>query len=299
VYGGPPVGHPRRVSTLSPSLRGRPSLTSLLDLPRCTKAATAFALLFCAHPVEAREDDRKPQHGADCQLCSEGASGLELAVPLWLPLVGLDGDSGQSDGSAQHIEFDAELKFAIVAQVRLRLGPIGIETTINGGTLGTYPVFAEDDTELGELDLAAYFGRIALYWHTSPISLGSTKKASLLAIWPYAGGRYALFSGEGANADQTLFLEGTRSWAEPLIGVQTMLDLRHGWLFVLGGDVGGFTIGSDISAWLTARTQYALTDWLNLWLGWIFYYTRFPLDQGGKAELVLQGPGAGLGVPLF
>ena len=61
------------------------------------------------------------RHGADCQLCFEGASGMEIAVPLWLPIVGLEGHATQGEDGPQSIRLEPQLEFAIVAEMRLRL----------------------------------------------------------------------------------------------------------------------------------------------------------------------------------
>jgi hypothetical protein len=45
--------------------------------------------------------------------------------------------------------------------------------------------------------------------------------------------------------------------------------------------------------------QYAITDWWHLWLGWVLYYSRFAPTDSSEFELMLQGPGIGLGIPLF
>ena len=244
--------------------------------------------------------DPRTRHGADCQLCYEGASGLELAVPLWVPLAGMEGQSSSSDTDApnQQIKFDPHLDFAIVAELSMRIGPVGVGLSANGVSLGSQVIEADTGEYLGSVDLDAYFGRVTLDWYTPPYRLGLGKRPPLLAIWPYLGARYALFSGSGSSSDQTLLLDGRRSWAEPLYGMQFLLDLRRGWLFIIGGDVGGFSVGSKIAVWATAEVQYALTDWLNIHLGWVYYTTRFEMN-GGEAELTLQGPGAGFALPLF
>lgn len=118
------------------------------------------------------------------------------------------------------------------------------------------------------------------------------------SIWPYLGARYAVFSGSSSTPDQTLMLEGTHRWGEPLFGIEFLLDLRRGWLFKVGGDVGGFSVGSEISVCATAEAQYAVTNWLNFHIGWLFYRTRFDID-GTEAQITLQEPGAGFGLPLF
>jgi hypothetical protein len=257
---------------------------------------------FGAGPLRAEEQtvDPRTRHGADCQLCYEGASGLELAIPLWIPLVGLEGHTAKGDpeAPAQNIAFDPQIEFAIVAEFALRLGPVGVGFSANGVSLGSQVVEADTGEDLGSVDLDAYFGRVTLDWYTPPYRLGLGKRPPLLAIWPYMGARYALFSGSGSKTDQTLMLEGKQSWGEPLFGIQFLLDLRRGWLFRVRGDVGGFSVGSEIAVWANAELQYAVTDWLNFHFGWVFYSTRFETN-GGEVVLTLQGPGAGFGVPLF
>jgi hypothetical protein len=96
-----------------------------------------------------------------------------------------------------------------------------------------------------------------------------------------------------------MVLDGKTSWGEPLFGMKMLLDMRRGWLFGIEGDVGGFGVGSEISGWVNAKVQYAITDWWNLWLGWVLYYSRFAPNDASEFELMLQGPGIGLGIPLF
>jgi hypothetical protein len=242
--------------------------------------------------------DPRMRHGADCQLCFQGASGLELAVPLWVPFVGLEGQSTADDGSTEFATLDTQLQFAIVAEARLRFGPVGVALSANGVSLGAPVVQNETGEVLGEVNLDAYFGRLELNWYTPPYRLGLGKRPPLLAIWPYMGARYAVLSGSGLNADETLTLEGEYSWGEPLFGVEFLLDLRRGWLFRLKGDVGGFTLGSEISVWGSAELQYAVANWLNFHVGWILYGARLEVD-GVRAEFTLQGPAVGFGLPLF
>ena len=75
-------------------------------------------------------------------------------------------------------------------------------------------------------------------------------------------------------------------------------DLRLGGGRPVGGDLGGFGIGTEISVTSTIEARYAVTDWLNFRMGWRLYYTRFPLGDN-VATMLLQGPGAGFGIPLF
>jgi hypothetical protein len=266
--------------------------------PHRLVALGLVALTTSAARAETEKVDPRTRHGADCQLCFEGASGVELAVPVWLPLVGVEGHKTEADGSTQDIAVDRELEFAIVAQLSTRFGLVGFGLSANGVSLGSQVVRAGTGEVLGEVDLDAYFGRATLNWHTPPFHLGLGKRPPLLAIWPYQGARYALFSGSGSTPDRSLVLEGKNSWGEPLFGIEFLLDMRRGWLFKVGGDVGGFSVGSEISVWATAEAQYAVTNWLNFHIGWLFYSTRFDVE-GSEVELTLQGPGAGFGLPLF
>lgn len=265
---------------------------------RVTASLLAAALLVAVSEA-ASKPRRADEHGADCQICSEGASGIELTVPLWLPFVGLGGEAKDDDGNTQHLSYDPELQFAFMAQLRLRLGPIGIDFTGNGGGFGTQVIHSDEGDVLGELDLHGYFGKLVLNWHTPPYRLGYGRRASRLALWPYLGVRYAWLNGSGSTSDDRFALQGDTTWGEPVFGMKTLLDLRRGWLLGVEGDVGGFNVGTELSVWVNARVQYAMTDWWHLWVGWVVYYARLSTDDTRSVELVLQGPGLGIGFSLF
>jgi hypothetical protein len=264
----------------------------------------ALLVMLCwlapAHALRAettRETQRPARQSADCQLCSEGAGGLELAVPLWLPFVGIDGERTEGE-IPQHVKFEAELEFAIVAQATLRLGPVGVSLSANGASLGTRAVNSNTGETLGNVDLAMYFGRATVNWYTPPFRYAEGPRTELLAIWPYLGVRYAVLSGKRSTAEGELLFEGETTWGEPLYGGEILLDLRRGWLFKVAGDVGGFSLGSEISVWSAIEAQYAATNWLNIHVGWTLYYARLELgDVSGS--ILLQGPAAGIGLPLF
>jgi len=270
-----------------------------LLVPSVVRGASVASAPVEGAPVEKEPEKPRTTQSADCQLCYEGASGLELAVPLWLPLVGVQAEAEGAEADAkQRITLDSQLEFAIVAEATLRLGPMGLGLSANGVSLGSQVVRSETGTALGNVELDAYFGRATLNWYTPPYRFASGARTELLAIWPYLGVRYAVISGSGASADGKLLLDGTESWAEPLYGARILVDLRRGWLFEVSGDVGGFSVGTEISVWTAFRAQYAATNWLNFHVGWTLYYARIPPSEG-VTELLLQGPAVGFGVPLF
>lgn len=259
-----------------------------------------FILLACllVAPRAGAESVANTRQGKDCQLCYEGASGLELAIPLWLPVVGIEGYTTEGDGSEQSVELDTQLQFAIVAELRLRLGAIGVSLTSNGASLGAHAVQSDSGGAIGQVAIDAYFGRATINWYTPPYRFSQRRRTSLLALWPYMGARYAVLSGQVASQESPVIFEGTTTWGEPLFGIESLLDLRHGWMFRLQADVGGFSVGSQISVGGAIEARYAVTNWLNLRLGWTVYYVRLE-RRGWQGEMLLQGPGAGLGVSLF
>lgn len=237
-------------------------------------------------------------HGADCQLCYEGAAGLELAVPLWVPLVGIEGVENEGTDFEQEVTADPQLEFALVLDARSRFGPVGVGLSAYGASLGSQLVHSGTGESLGKVRLDAYFGHATFDYYTPPYRFGLGRRPPLFAIWPFMGARYVVLSGEGSDPDQTLLFEGTKRWGEPLFGMRFLLDLRRGWLLTVIGDVGGFNVGSEISFRASAEVQYAVADWLNFRAGWLLFYARFPLEES-DAELLMQGPGLGFGIPLF
>jgi hypothetical protein len=260
-----------------------------------------FVTLTAAALGADEKPPKRSTHGADCQLCYEGASGLELAVPLWLPLVGIKGVEPKGIENPQHVIADPQLEFAIVAEAHARFGPVGFALSAYGASLGSQVVRSETDESLGTVDLDAYFGHATIDWYTPPYRLGLGRRPPLFAIWPFMGARYVVLSGEGSDPDQKLLFAGTKKWGEPLFGMRFLVDLRRGWLLTVIGDVGGFNVGSEISARASAELQYAVADWLNFRIGWLLFYARFPIGEADEtpAELLMQGPGLGFGIPLF
>lgn len=69
------------------------------------------------------------------------------------------------------------------------------------------------------------------------------------AIEPYAGARYTYL---GVDLDvtterSTISDNGNQSWVDPIIGTRVIVDLSERWQLLMGGDVGGFGVGSDFT----------------------------------------------------
>lgn len=70
-----------------------------------------------------------------------------------------------------------------------------------------------------------------------------------LAIEPYAGARYTYL---GVDLDITTERfafsgSGNQDWVDPIIGARVIVDLSERWQLLVGGDVGGFGVGSDFT----------------------------------------------------
>jgi hypothetical protein len=86
-------------------------------------------------------------------------------------------------------------------------------------------------------------------------------------------------------------------WIDPSVGLQYVTALSDKWTFTARGDIGGFSIGSDLllHGWLTLQRRQT-----DSW-GWFVGYRVISFDyEEGKGrsyqryDLVQQGPGAGV-----
>ncbi len=70
-----------------------------------------------------------------------------------------------------------------------------------------------------------------------------------LSIEPYAGARYTYLSLDVTINDPILPLgdKGSEDWVDPIIGTRVIVDLSESWQLFLGGDVGGFGVGSEFT----------------------------------------------------
>jgi hypothetical protein len=101
--------------------------------------------------------------------------------------------------------------------------------------------------ELAIVEAAVFYriGKWAL--ETSPDATRTGTPS--LAIEPYAGARYTYL---GVDLDisterSTISDDGNEDWVDPIIGARFIIDLSERWQLLMGGDVGGFGVGSDFT----------------------------------------------------
>lgn len=88
-----------------------------------------------------------------------------------------------------------------------------------------------------------------------------------------------------------------RSWHEPLIGMRIRSELSEKWEFVFIGDVGGFSVGSDISVNVWPEIGYRISKGVTVLGGYRLIYVQYDEGEGRERFLydaVTHGPTLGI-----
>jgi hypothetical protein len=129
----------------------------------------------------------------------------------------------------------------------------------------------------------------------------SSAEGKGVAIDAYGGGRYTSLEldldtqgAPSANASQ--------SWVDPMIGLRATFQLSEHFLIVVGGDVGGFGVGSDFAWSALGLLGY---QWKGLGLDWAVLagyralgqdYSTGSGRQRFQWDTVIRGPIVGLSI---
>jgi len=89
-----------------------------------------------------------------------------------------------------------------------------------------------------------------------PYPLASGTNAAQVTLAPYIAGRYFFMETDITSSIPEVRAEGSESWLDPLIGVRSVWDLSRRWNIAVAGNVGGFGVGSDLSAEGLATVGY-------------------------------------------
>ncbi|WP_416907396.1 MAG: hypothetical protein ACMVO5_10150 [Polymorphobacter sp.] len=88
-----------------------------------------------------------------------------------------------------------------------------------------------------------------------------------------------------------------RSWHEPLVGIRFRSELSEKWDVMVMADVGGFSVGSDISANVWPQIGYRIGKGASLLAGYRLIYVQYDEGEGRERFLfdaVTHGPTLGL-----
>ncbi len=147
-----------------------------------------------------------------------------------------------------------------------------------------------------------------LTYRLGPFTLGSAARergTPAVTVEPYIGGRYSYLD---TGIDFTNYpLPGVGNnvqWADPLFGFRSRWDLSRRWNILIGADVGGFGVGSQL-AW-SARAlvgyhfNYCKKVAGNVMLGYRALYQDYNKLSGALFEFdaTMHGPVIGLSFEL-
>lgn len=117
-----------------------------------------------------------------------------------------------------------------------------------------------------------------------------------LQLFATAGARANLLKAElevNPVAFPGISREGSKNWVDPIIGLSAHYAINERWYVNALADIGGFGVGSDITAQGFAAVGYNWNEKVSTSLGYRVLYTDY--DKGGFVyNLTQHGPYAGL-----
>jgi len=89
--------------------------------------------------------------------------------------------------------------------------------------------------------------------------------------------------------------EGTKNWVDPIVGALAHYDFNESWFLNAYADVGGFGVGSDITAQGFLAVGYRWSETISTAVGYRVLYTDYDKD-GFVYNVTQHGPYFGLGI---
>jgi opacity protein-like surface antigen len=117
----------------------------------------------------------------------------------------------------------------------------------------------------------------------------------------YAGVRYNYLSADlTADAinpliDKNIDLSQSKDWLDPLIGLRGQWNINDKWFLAGKGDLGGFSVGADLSWSLQATVGYHFTENVFVELGYRYLDTDYK-DGGFTYDAAQAGLYTGLSI---
>lgn len=232
------------------------------------------------------------------------------SVNLWATSVSGDinvrGNKASIDESFIDIVQDADSVFGING--RLELGKQRLSGYVDGTYMGLRYDNKGDPADPADVTNNITVIEFGAIFRAAEWALGEdteTEKADgapprrVLGLDFYAGGRYM---DVGLDLDYASGREESRnrSWVDPLIGARTVIDLSESWSLTLGGDIGGFGVGSEFAWQAYGVFNYRFDMWgadAALALGYRALGQDFAEgedDSRFEWDIVLFGPVIGL-----
>jgi hypothetical protein len=92
-------------------------------------------------------------------------------------------------------------------------------------------------------------------------------------------------------------VEGGTDWIDPLVGVNVVSPLAERWWVGLGGDVGGFGVGSELTWQAYANLGFKASGLVSIVLGYHALDIEYENDGGRQdagADILISGPQLGV-----
>jgi hypothetical protein len=88
---------------------------------------------------------------------------------------------------------------------------------------------------------------------------------------------------------------GSKTWVDPVVGLSMQYNFNKKWFLNVLGDVGGFSVGSQLTTQGFAAIGYRWTETISTSIGYRALYTDYK-KNGFTYETTLHGVFAGIGV---
>jgi hypothetical protein len=119
-------------------------------------------------------------------------------------------------------------------------------------------------------------------------------------VEPYVGGRLTQVDVKLDLVDRDRLFEDDIAWADPMFGVLSIWNLYPRWNITLGGNVGGFGVGTDLAWTITAlggyRFHFSKRILGNVVFGYRALHQDFESSEGlgFKYDATMHGPYVGV-----
>jgi hypothetical protein len=100
------------------------------------------------------------------------------------------------------------------------------------------------------------------------------------------------------TAPITRSVSGTKTWVDPVAGVNLAVPLNPKARFTMLADLGGFGAASSISVDLLPAVQFQVARHAWLALGYRYIYDNYNDDEGFVYKITIQGPAFGFVFPF-
>ena len=238
---------------------------------------------------------------------SENDEGWKIVIVPYLWALSLNGTvavKGQkSDVDISFGDILDNLNIAAMADLEVSKGRFGVYV---------HPLYAkmEDSvsTDAAKADITTnmFILEFGVNYRLGPYALGSTTGASLpsVTVTPYIGGRYTYLDGDlNIKNDNLPSYTGDQDWIDPVIGLRTQWNITRRWNFILGGDIGGFGVGSHF-AWSALglvgyRFNFSKSVTGNVLLGYRALDQNYDTGTGSNYfewDTTMYGPVLGLSI---